>query len=715
MGVQGSQYIMLSVKNLIKLSTSFFCITVFAVNLPVLAKAKDREAFYEKYAAAVKQEKLGNRLQAVKNFQAANQLDRKDFSTLMKLGMLHLNSDAQGELKTKSDKLALEYFSKARSLRPEDTLANLMLGKTYEELGEKDQAIKYFTAASNLDPDNVLLKENLGRIFFENKDFKNAIEIFNKIVLAYPDNLKARSYLGASLQSTDNYLSAIEQYNYVLNYTPDEYSIVKNIGDSWLAVNQLDKAGEHYAKALEIDPNVPNLYADLAFIARQKKDYEDAIKNYKKALDLKDNDKWQRALAYSYWSNQEEKEAIAAFDKIGDYAISGFIYQNLGDLNKAIASYEKSLETNPKDHKIRFNLAQIYHSQNNLDKARREYEKLLEQKPNDTEVVFLLASIRQEQGDIDAAMAYYKEIIDLENLENSPDIKLLKNNSSYNMGLAYKSQQKLEKAEKSFEQLLDDGAQEQRFSKSRDVFKELSFIKIALGKNAEAEKLINGWLKEDPTSIEARNLYADYLVHVSKERQAVEQLRLASALDKTTETRLKLANLLHAQNNLYDALAEYQTVLQEEPKNLNALLGAANNFKSLGFKDEAINMYRQTLEAYPNDVLANYNYGLLMQEAKNLELAKEHYEKVLSLDPNFTQTYYVLGLVYWDLGEKEEARSSWNKFMSTSADETLKQAIKQILNAGGTDPNAEIPRTEAGKKQLSHGVQGNLIEVKDNS
>lgn len=700
---------MLKKKNLICSSLGLICIAGLSASLPL--SAKDNAEFYNTYSTAVRQEKLGSRLQAVKNFRTANQLDKRDFATLMKLGLLHLNSDASAELRAESNKLAQEYFSKARSLRPDDSLANLMLGKANEELGNKAEAIKYFIAASNLEPNNILLKENLGRIYFENKDFKNAIEVFNKIILAYPDNLKARSYLGAALQSTDNYLSAIEQYNYVLNYTPDEYSIIKNLGDSWLAVGQLDKASESYAQALGVDPNVPNLYADLAFISRQKEDYQAAIENYKKALELKENTGWQRALAYSYWSNQDEKEAITAFNEIEDYAISGFIHQNLGDLDAAIESYEKALEKNPKDHKIRFNLAQIYHSQNKLDKARAEYETLLEQKPNDSEVVFLLASIRQEEGDMDAAMAYYQEILDTENLEENADLQLLKNNSSFNMGLAYKSQQNLEKAEESFEVLLAEGAKEGRFSKTRDLFKELSFIKIALGKDSEAEKLINGWLKDDPTSIEARNLYADFLVHVSKERQAIEQLRLASALDKTTETRLKLANLLHAQNNLYEALAEYQTVLQDEPENLNALLGAANNFKALGFKDEAINMYKQTIEAYPNDVLANYNYGLLMQEAKKFELAKEHYEKVLALDPNFTQTYYVLGLVNWDMGNKDEARSNWNKFMSSSSDETLKQAIKQILNAGETNPAQTKTDSETNlNNQLSSTGLG-LIEV----
>ena len=705
------KYNMFSKKSLVGFSTSLICLSGVITCAPSLAK--DNAEFYLRYSNAVKNEKEGNRLQAVKSYREAYELDRRDFSTLMKLGLMHLNSDSKAEVKKESIKLALDYFTKARALKPDDTLANLMLGKSFEELGKTPEAIKYFVAAANLEPNNVLLRENLGRIYFENKDFKNAIEVFNKIVMAYPDNLKARSYLGAALQSTDNYLSAIEQYNYVLNYTSDEYSIVKNIGDSWLAIGQLEKASESYVKALEIDPNVPNLYADLAFISRQREDFSTAIDSYKKALEFKYNSEWQRGLAYSYWSNKQELDAIYAFDKVEDYAISGFIFQTRGQFDEAILSYEKAISNNPKDHKVRFNLAQIYYSQNDLAKASEAYEALLEQKPNDSEVIFLLASIRQEQDDLDAAMAYYDEIIRIDNADNNPELQLIKSNSSYNMGIAYKSQHKLEQAEESFEGLIISSAEKVGFTKTRDVYKELSFIKIALGKDVEAERIINSWLKEDPTSIEARNLYADFLVHVAKERQAIEQLRLAATLDRTNETRLKLANLLHSQNSLYEALAEYQTVLQAQPDNLNALLGAANNFKALGFKEEAINMYKTTLENYPEDVLANYNYGILMQETKDLDLAKFHYNKVLELDPKFTQAYYVLGLAEWDSGNKDKAKESWNKFMNISTDETLKQAIKKLLNSSNTNPNGEPTKDEGlGNDKLSFKVDTvKLIEV----
>ena len=681
-------------------TVSLIVLSSILLQSPAFALSKSEEAtqLFTKYSQAVKEEKKSNTLQAVRLYKSSYETNKRDFASLVKLGLLHMNNDGVGDLRKSGLEIAVDYFSKALAIKPEDPMVNMLIGKAYQELGSVDNAIKYLTKASTLEPENVLLRENLGAIYFEQRDFKKAIEIFNKVILAYPDNLKARSYLGASLQATDNYLAAIEQYNYVLNYNPNEYSILKNVGDCWLALGQFSKAKDSYIKTKDLDPNVPNIYADIAFVAKQEKDFSGAIENYKQALKIKENPEWKKSLAYTLWAGGQVQEAIDAFEQMGEYNISGFLYQSLDKDAQAISSYEKAIVADPKDTRSRFNLARIYHEKGNLDKAKLAYEKLLEQKPGDKEAMFLLATLRHEQGDVDVAMQFYKDLLAQFNLETKDlddDTKLIKDSVYFNLGLAYKSQQELAKAEESFETLINTQTST-KFEKKKDVFKELSFIKIALNKNIEAEKLINNWLREDPTSLDARNLYADYLVHLSKERQAIEQLRLASVLDNTSKTRLKLANLLHSQNNLYEALAEYQVILQKDPKNLNALLGAANNFKSLGFNEEAIGMYRETLKHYPEDVLANYNYGLLMQEAKDLQAAKLHYEKVLAVNPKFLQTYYVLGLVYWDLGDKAKARQHWDTFLQTSTDESTKAQIKHIIEFGDKS-SAQLPDVEPGE------------------
>jgi tetratricopeptide (TPR) repeat protein len=642
----------------------------------------DKELAYPSYQSGVKEEKASNHLNAVKNYLAAYETDHKNLPSVLKLGLMYQNNDAKDPLILKEAfQNSLKYLSIAEALDPKDPLPALLLGKAHQFLGNSNQAIKSYSKAINLEPENVLLKYNLAVLYFENKDFKNTIELLNKIILRYPDNLKARAYLGAALQSTDNYLAAIEQYNYILNYEKN-YTVYKNLGDSWLALGQLEKAEESFQKVLQLDPNVPNVYVDLALVKFKKKDYQSAIENYKKALSLKNEAGWKRALAYALWSNQELEASLEEFKAIEEDNVVAYIYQILGKDEEACEYYQKALLKNPEDSKSRFNLANLYHNKKELDLAKNEYQKLLELRPNDIESVFMLGVIEQEQNHLDRAIAYYNEVLE-QDTSNSQEvtekIKQIKSNIFFNLGIAYKSQSKLSEAEEKFERIITQDIK--NFEKTDSLYKELSFIKIALGKDSEAEKLLNDWLRDDPTNLEARNLYADFLVHNSQERLAVEQLRLASVLDATYETRLKLANLLNSQNNLYEALAEYQTILQNDPENINALLGAANNFKDLGLEDEAENIYKQAIEKHPEDLLANYNYGLLKQGRQKLKEAITLYEKVLEIDPDFLENYFVLGLVYWDLKEKEKAMGLWQKVLSKSGDEKLKSEIRKMIES----------------------------------
>ncbi len=644
---------------------------------PSLATVVVPEAHWSVYSEGVKQEKLGNLKQAVLNYTNALNIESRDADTLVKLGLMYLNNKdlTQPELRAQSINKAIEYLNKADSVRPGDAMVNMLLGQANQSIGNYEESIAYYQKAINAEPANTLLKLDLGVLYYETKNFKQSIELLSKVVMAYPDNLKARGYLGAALQSTDNYVAAIEQYNYVLEYEKNHFSIIKNLGDSWLALEQYSKAKDHYDQARALDPNVPNIYADLAYVAIKEKNYAKAIEHYKQALKLKDDETWRKALAYSLWANNSIEDAVVKFEELEEYKIVAYLHQILGNNDKAIISYKKAIEKDPKDTKSIYNLARIYHETRQLSKARDLYVSLLEYKPNDAEILFLAGLVEQELGSTDQAIEYYKDLLALSEttLPAGSDIRT---KTLFNTAVAYRGMNNLNEAEKYFEQVLGSDS---KFEKANDVYKELSFIKIALNKNNEAEKIISDWLRESPTSLEARSLYADYLIHKSKESQAVEQLRLASALDKTSETRLKLANLLQSQNNLYEALAEYQTILQKEPDNLNALLGAANNFRSLGLKQEAKEIYKKALAKYPDDLLANYNYGLLLQDEKKPQEALSYYAKVERINPGFTENYYVMGLCYWDLGQKEAAANVWKKFLISSNDEVLRREILKRL------------------------------------
>lgn len=670
------------------------------------ANADLKEEQLKYYSAAISQEKAINYELAKKNYLKALALSDRDTATLIKLSAFLISDHTVfGDERKQKLNEAIGYLNKANAISPGDAVIKLLLAKANQALGNYDEAINNYERAVTLEPDNVLLKMNLGLLYYESRDFGKSIELLNKVILAYPDNLKARSYLGAALQATENYLAAIEQYNYVLNYERDNFSIVKNIGDCWLALEQLDRAKENFLLAQAIDPNVPDLYADIAFIDQKLKNFDSSIGNYRKAIALKDSKLWRKSLAYTLWANKDLDEAVEEFKGIEEHNLAGYIYQLLENKDGAVAQYAKAVEKNPKDLKSRFNLGRLRHEGKDYVGAKEQYLKIIEERPNDAETLYLLGVAEQETGAISEAINYYKEIqskhLDKKNTGAGPINEVLKKNIYFNLGLAHRIQNDLSESEINFEKAL-----EEKFTPVSDVYRELVTVKILQEKRQEAKDVVLRWLSKDPTNVSARNLYADLLVSLEKEREAIEQLKLASVLDQTSETRIKLANLLHSQNNLYEALAEYQLVLNQEDDNLNAILGAANNYRSLGLKDEAVNLYKKALEAYPDDLLANYNYGLILQETNKLPQALKQYIKVEQINPDFADNYYALGLCYWDLGEKDKAVSAWDSFLKLSNNAELRKEVVQLMKE---HQFSNIQTNNQDKVKEQEGIEENSI------
>ena len=108
------------------------CIASIGFTNSVLAKDALSEKFTSTYAHAVRADKQGNTKSAFTAYRAANQIERRDFPTLIKLGLIHLNSDSDNK---ESDLIqARTFFTKAVSLRSADVMANLLLARTHEAL-----------------------------------------------------------------------------------------------------------------------------------------------------------------------------------------------------------------------------------------------------------------------------------------------------------------------------------------------------------------------------------------------------------------------------------------------------------------------------------------------------------------------------------------------------------------------------------------------------
>lgn len=99
--------------------------------------------------------------------------------------------------------------------------------------------------------------------------------------------------------------------------------------------------------------------------------------------------------------------------------------------------------------------------------------------------------------------------------------------------------------------------------------------------------------------------------------------------------------------------------------------------------NERINNLKLMLETDPQDTFARYALGLEYLSANEPEIAKNYFEEIYALDPNYLAIYYQLGKVYELLGENDKAKKIYEKgiYVAVShADIHTKSELEQALN-----------------------------------
>jgi tetratricopeptide (TPR) repeat protein len=96
--------------------------------------------------------------------------------------------------------------------------------------------------------------------------------------------------------------------------------------------------------------------------------------------------------------------------------------------------------------------------------------------------------------------------------------------------------------------------------------------------------------------------------------------------------------------NKENAYRNYQAVLKFEPKNIEALQGAADSLLSLEKYDEAVVFYDKLLEVEPNNVSAWYDKGVALGHLGKYEEEIECYRAVLKIMPDNPKAENNLGV-----------------------------------------------------------------------
>ncbi|MFA5032632.1 MAG: diguanylate cyclase [bacterium] len=161
---------------------------------------------------------------------------------------------------------------------------------------------------------------------------------------------------------------------------------------------------------------------------------------------------------------------------------------------------------------------------------------------------------------------------------------------------------------------------------------------------------------------------------------------------KSTKIREQKAKDLLKEYKYSEALQEYQVLIQDEPNNPNFYNIIGDIYKMMKLTDDAINSYKKAREIYTKDFL--YNNAVAISK------------KILRINPDAEETYYILGILYSQLKLKSEAIENFVDYANRMRKRNnLEEVIKTYEYINEKFPNSEPVINELKELYLREGIE----------
>ncbi|MCU0511492.1 MAG: DVUA0089 family protein [Anaerolineae bacterium] len=154
---------------------------------------------------------------------------------------------------------AVDLYTRALELDPDNADVLNSRGFSYSQLGEHTLALVDFERAAELNPDSAIIFYNLGFTRRQLDDYEGAIVAYDRSIelnAGDADAYEGRAYAYYNLR---NYPAAIEDFIRALELAPDRVSALNGRGDAYYFQGDYTAAAADFSAALAIEPE--NAYA----------------------------------------------------------------------------------------------------------------------------------------------------------------------------------------------------------------------------------------------------------------------------------------------------------------------------------------------------------------------------------------------------------------------------------------------------------------------
>jgi tetratricopeptide (TPR) repeat protein len=181
----------------------------------------------------------------------------------------------------------LDQLNKALELEPSDSSVHLLLGLTYQELGQLEKAENSLNHAYEIDPESFEIKQSYGILLSVIQKNQEAINILSPLLESNPKNSPICRALASSLKREQKVEEAIRILKTNLEQCKDQ-EVVLDLAELFKINNQYDQAERMLEDYLQKESSLKVL-AYLGHLYFDQKKYEKAIFSFERAISLKEN------------------------------------------------------------------------------------------------------------------------------------------------------------------------------------------------------------------------------------------------------------------------------------------------------------------------------------------------------------------------------------------------------------------------------------------
>uniref|UniRef100_A0A0K0ELV5 Peptidase S72 domain-containing protein n=1 Tax=Strongyloides stercoralis TaxID=6248 RepID=A0A0K0ELV5_STRER len=488
--------------------------------------------------------------------------------------------------------------------------------KAMEHLNHGDEIFKY--------DENHLLQRGF-YLLYQGQKLDHAEAQFKFITNTNEGNVPAIVGYACVLYNKKEYNKSLELFKKALRICPKSPAYVRlGIGYCLLKLGFVKKAKVAFERVLELEVN--NSYALTAL----------AIINFSENT-LKSTTEGANMLIKS-WKNDNTNASTAI--ELSDFL---FLKENY-DKSEKYCKIALQLSDCPiLKSKSHYLVGRCYHQKNQIDIAIKHYNTAINFcKFEFINPLFGLGQLYAKKKDFEKAIEYFEKI--LINVPNNFNLKkALIMMYIRSPGKDIDTQNKRSSLVKKYftELLVNDNLFDPLLIIEHARFIEKTNVAVAL---KEVSQVIDIYKKSEKNfiPIELLNNYAVYLYknNVYTEANTI----FSECLSKIKVERYKNPHYI-------DSLE------------LTLIFNTARTKEALGYTDDAIKLYKQLLNLYPNYYEANIRLGKIAEKCSNYKLASNYYQEVINNDLNNIDALSSLGYLYMKKRNSLEAQKRFEAIL----------------------------------------------------